>query len=842
MAPQLNNDLVQFRTIILSLLSYAAHPKLDTLIAKLTPKLADSTRFLIKMEIRQLAKPCVLIMDFRPYFNDCEPVKHQNSCHYLDKISKTLFLASVEKNNGLFSTHIYNELNDKAKKRHRAMVSDKESARLRSKIAIEDIQQVSLVNNTFFNEKPINAESQCRLFGYDPLGMSFKGKVTAGIEVSALDLNANGCVIKTPLQTIADCEQSVYLWFYDHDPSLDFQQEIVLEYSVEDHKKVQSGKFSHYLLKLTQSSDNKMIIALNDLLTKRLELSNQSQKKQIEPLVASINAKCHEQFLLSNTVDIPMLCAQYQSGWRPSTSLKTPSNQALWQFVSDDSGHEPLTRLFAHKKIQDALDNQREFDDYAYLLKHEYKTNAKSHQQFIVIWQSQLENDYAARTLLTKYVLNGDYRYLRLKVLPINAQQDAYVPSAMPDYINPAMALLNRPPNKQTLSLLKASTQLAILSDVTELNDVLAIENALAVKKIKLPKGQALKYPTKFTLAKLARKSMMEVVSIDNDDLRAEDRFEHEIKLTLTHCNNQSMAISGCSINISTRGLLIKLDQALKLKAGANIRLTMNVPYRGKTLSLVNQAYQLLASQDNGILRLAINGPENKHLACHALREFIYQKMDELTYSGFEQDSIYGLQRALRNVYANNHLSVPFFINQDKRQWHISSVAMNHHTKIQHFDEQDITTQHLLLKMIEQEKFRNYCLALLNKVNSENIVEVFYIITLPKKTSGSEQYSFWFSDIKQLQENGRLNEAFDKIRVLKDPTILRVQLSKPNKIMDKYFRDELNYLEQISSPSAQELKDAMALMTGIGEITDHTEQVLQMFDNFINKTELAKVG
>lgn len=842
MAPQLNNDLVQFKTIVFSLLSYATHPKLDTLIIKLTPKLVESTRFLIKMEIRRLAKPCVLIMDFRAYFDDCVPVKHQNAYHYLDKISKTLFLSSVEKNNGLFSTHLYNELNEKAKKRHRAMVSDQESAKLRSKIAIEDIQQVSLVNRNFFNEQPVNAESKCRLFGYDPLGMSYKGKINAGIEVIALDLNANGCVIKTPLETVTDCNQPIYLWFYDHDASLDFQQEIVLEYTVEDHKKVQSGKSSHYLLKLSQCSESKMLIALTDLIAKRMQLSNQSQQKQIEPLISSINAKCHEQFLVNNTVDIPMLCAQYQTGWRPSTSLKTPSNQSLWQFISDNTGHDALARLFAHTGIQTALNNQREFDDYAFLLKHEYSHNALNHQQFIIIWQSQLDDDYAARTLLAKYILNGNYRYLRLKVLPINAQEDAYVPSAMPDYINPAMALLNRPHSKQTLTLLKASTQLAILSDVTELNDVLAISNALAVRKIKFPETAALKCPEKFTLEKLARKSAMKVVSIDNDDLRAEDRFEHKIKLTLTHCNNQSMAINGISINISTRGLLIQLEKAIKLKAGANIRLTMDVPYRGKTLSLPNQAYQLLASQDKGVLRLAINGPENKHLACHALREFIYQEMDELTYSGFEQNSIYGLQRAMRNVYANNHLSVPFFINQDKRQWHISSIAMNHHTKIKHFNDKNVTTQHLLLKMVEQEKFRNYCLALLNKLNSKNLIEVFYIITLPKKSQISEQYSFWFSDIKQLQENGRLSEALDKIRILKDPTILRVQLSKPNKIIDKYFRDELNYLEQISSPSARDLKDNMALMTGIGEITDHTEQVLQLFDSFINKTELAKVS
>jgi len=54
-----------------------------------------------------------------------------------------------------------------------------------------------------------------------------------------------------------------------------------------------------------------------------------------------------------------------------------------------------------------------------------------------------------------------------------------------------------------------------------------------------------------------------------------------------------------------------------------------------------------------------------------------------------------------------------------------------------------------------------------------------------------------------------------------------VRLAKINGIMDKYFRYELDYLEQISSPSAEELRNSMALITGSGEITDHIEQVLQ---------------
>lgn len=854
MAAQLNEDLAQFKTIILSLISYATHPKLDTLIekltAKLTPPVVTSKRFLIKMEIKRLATPCSSVMDFRAFFDDCHPVKHKNVCHYLDKSSKTEFLKGVKNNNDIFSVLIYNELSEKAKKRHLAMMNNQEQDKAHSKIAISGVQKINLVNSHLFDEPQVQGKSKCRLFSYDPLGMSTRGKLKVGIEVSPLDINSSACLIKAPYQAIEDGDECVYLWFYQHDTSLDFKKEIVLKFIVTEHKKTQSGQFSHYLLCLSQASDHQMMIDFGELITKRLQVNNLSQSKHIKPLVASINAKCHEQYLLSNTVDIPMICAKYKTGWRPSISLKTPSNQALWQFFSDNSGHDPLARLFGNMAIQEAINTRGEFDDYAYILKHEYRINNANQavaehqpqQQFIIIWQSQLKDDITARTLLTKHVLNDNYRCVRLRILSVNAEQDAYVPSAMPSYVNPAMALLNRPLNKKTAHLLKASSKLAILSDVTELNKVLALNNALNVKHNYRCFETALNCPIAYILPNLKRKSSMEIVSVDNTDSRVEDRFEYDLSLTLTHSNRHKLNISGTTVNISCRGLLVKLDRKVRLKPGAHIRLKIDIPYRGKTITMPNQGYQLLSCQDDCILRLAINGQESKHTASQALREFIYKNMDELNYSGHQQESIYGLQRAMRNIYANNHLSVPFFIHQDKRQWHIGSVAMNQHTKIQHFDEKDISMQQMLLKMIEQENFRNYCLSLLNKINSKNPVEVFYILTLPRKLQQSEQYSFWFSDVSQLQKNGKLNDVLDKIKNVKKPTILRVQLSKANKMMDKYFRDELNYLEQISLPSADDLKSSLSLITGLGEITDHTEQVLQLIESFITKTELARVG
>lgn len=837
MASQLSNNLIQFRTIILSLISYNMHPKLETLIEKLTPKTSDATRFLIKMEIKRLAKPCFLVLDFRPYFDNCQPVQHQNICHYLDEISKVIFFDSVENNNNQFSIHMYNELSSQAKERHLEIVKLNNNAKAHCKISIDEIQSLPLVNNNIFLQQQVVDKSRCMLFSYDPLGMSNKGKLSIGIEVNTLDLNASSCVIKTPLQTIAPDNKIVFLWFFEHAISLNYEQKIVLKYTVEAHKKTQSGNHSHYLLKLSPDSETNMIIAMEELLACRLQLQSRYEENYIQPLIDSVSAKSHEQFFIDNTVDIPMICANYQTGWQPSSGLKTPSNKKLWQFFCDDTNHDSLVSLFCNEAIQDTINNNDSFDDYAYVIKHQYQDTF----QFIIIWQSQLNNDYSARSLLSKYLLNSHFIYIRLRTVAVNSAQDAYVPSAVPNDVSSTMAILNRPHSKKASALLKASSQMAVLSDVSELINILPLAESLSLQNTLISNEQAIQCANKFILGKLLQQSPMEVINVEENDYRNEDRFEYELALKLTRCENQTLSITGVTKNISSKGLLISLDAKFIFKPGAEVRLEMKIPYRGKILSMPNQLYQVLEGKNHNSVRLTIIGSEEKHAACLAIRELIYLNMDKMPVSGFEQGKTYGMQKAMRNVYANNHLSVPFFIHQDKRQWYISSVAMNQHTKLDNLKDTELTSKEMLMKMLQQESFRNYCLSLLNKININSPTVVFYTLALPRKRQDSPEYKFWFSDLDQLKETGRLIEVFEKIRDVKNISVLRVQLSKPSRIMDRYYRDELDYLEQISADNAQDLLNNISLINGIGEITDHTQQIFHLLNSDYSETELAYV-
>jgi len=624
MSEQLSTELEPFKTIILSLASYAMHPKLDILIEKLTPAQKPSIRFLIKVEIKRLSRPCPYVLDFRSYFAECEPVQYQNICHYLDKISKILFLDSVEKNNGLFTMNIYNEINIQAKKRHLKAVEQHKLTKHNYQIKTESVKSFQLVNDNICYDKQLNIFPRCKVFTYDPLGMSRKGKEEIGHSVTLLDVNPQNCVIKAPIETINYQDKIIYLWFYDHDKQLNYHQDIVLQYSIEDFKEVQSSPFTHYRLKLNTVSSSIMVGYLADLLHRINRIAGELLVNQVQPLIDSVYAKSHEQFVLNSSQDIAMVCAPYKTGWRPTAGLQTRSNQALWNFFSTEGNNDPIARLFCNPSLQSALDNQHKFDQYAYVLRHHYQENGDDKDQFIIIWQQQLIHDIAAQNYLIKNVLNGNYRYVRFSFTPIDVLSDAYNPSAVPSYVSPAMALLNRTLGKQVSEKLKKNSYLAVLSDVTEINTVLSLSKVLNIKDKLQSTDTALKCPTSFLLPLLQRKSPMEIVKVKENDVRAEDRFDVETPITITRCGNKPCTIHGFSENISTHGLSIKLSKPLQYRAGDEIQLSITMPYKNKIVTLPKQKYQLIGGKDRLNLRLVISTLESRHAASWMFRDYIY--------------------------------------------------------------------------------------------------------------------------------------------------------------------------------------------------------------------------
>jgi hypothetical protein len=290
--------------------------------------------------------------------------------------------------------------------------------------------------------------------------------------------------------------------------------------------------------------------------------------------------------------------------------------------------------------------------------------------------------------------------------------------------------------------------------------------------------------------------------------------------------------IDGVTQNVSIQGLLVKLSQETKFRAGEEIEIELTVPFAEKERTLKKQKYIVLGYDGHGAVRLLMNAVESKHLACRAIRKYLYQHIDSIEASGKRGSSIYGLQKAMRNIYAHNHFSVPFYLKATKHQQYINAASFSDNSSLKHLIYKNESSEEIILNLLSNKKFRESCLSIIAALSHQKLLSrAFYILVLPKEKNDEEEYSFWYRDLSVLKKSSQLQQYMNKVSNHGKPAILKVELKKSNKAQNMYYRDEITYLKTLNKELARDLEVQLESTIGIGEVTDLTDIATEMISN-----------
>jgi hypothetical protein len=502
--------------------------------------------------------------------------------------------------------------------------------------------------------------------------------------------------------------------------------------------------------------------------------------------------------------------------------MKTSGNDELWHFFSDNQQNFSLPVLLGNKDIQRALNKRETVDKYAFILKSSYKKNST----YSLIWYDDFINDKSAKVVFNRYFKKGLFRVIKISSSSINAKEDAYVPSALPCHVHPKMAVLNRIPPKPALDMIADCDHMLTVSDITSLYETVyqPVRGDVIELNALLPK--------RYQLSATDELSSTEIVTAENDEARSEDRFKLSFKVTITRCNNGISNIQGDTQNISIQGLLVNLSEESKFKAGEEIEIELTVPFAEKTRTLRKQKYIVLGYDGQGAVRLLMNAIESKHLACRAIRKYLYQHIDTIEACGKRGSRIYGLQKAMRNIYAHNHFSVPFYLKATKHQQYINAASFSDNSALKHLIYKNDSSEDIILNLLSNKKFRESCLSIIAAISHQNLLaRTFYILVLPKDKNTNEDYSFWYRDLSVLKKASQLQQYMNKISDHGKPAILKVELKKTNKVQNMYYRDEISYLKSLDKELATDLEVQLESTIGIGEVTDLTDIAIDMISN-----------
>lgn len=830
MSSVISPHLVRFTKQILSLVPYASNDRLEYLVQKLLPEESAGQHLAVKNEIKKLAQQSTKPIDLRALFPNCEMVKHNKITHFLDLIGKEYFNKKLLEYQNLYTIAIYHEVIADAQ--HRAgnknnpvinESNDNTSDIQLSEFKVDKVEPKPLVNKNIINQEVKKLNSSCKVFINPIMGMTSQGKKEVGITASIERMSNIKVVIKTQTKIEDIKANKVYLWLYDHHEDIDFNKELELGFEIIDSQISSVNNRFEYLLKFSVPLTEKQMRVLfsNYLMQKQRAIIGPTELF-IKPLFDSITSKGYEQLYLNKTHDIPLLCYKNDNAWHAKVAMKTSGNDELWHFFSDNQKNFTLPVLLGNKDIQNALNQREMVDKYAFILKSSFEKNCT----YSLIWYDEFITDKSVKAVFNRYFKDGLFRVIKISSSYINSKEDAYVPSALPCHVHPKMAVLNRAPPKAALDMIAGCDHMLTVSDITSLYETVyqPIKGGITELNALLPK--------RYQLSAIDELSSTEIVTAENDEARSEDRFLLSFKVSITRCNNVVTSIKGKTQNISIQGLLVNFYEETKFKAGEEIEVELIVPFAEQDRILKKQKYIVLGYDGQGAVRLLMNDIETKHLACRAIRKYLYQHIDTIEACGKRGSRIYGLQKAMRNIYANNHFSVPFYLKATKHQQYINAASFSGNSALKHLIYKNESSEDIILNLLSNKKFRESCLSIIAAISHQKLsARAFYILVLPKDKNKNEDYSFWYRDLSVLKKSAQLQLYMNKVSSHGQPAILKVELKKTNKAQNMHYRDEITYLKSLDKELASDLEIQLESTIGIGEVTDLTDIAIDMISN-----------
>lgn len=822
--------LVKFTKQILSLVPYASNDRLEFLVQKLLPGESAGRHLAVKNEIKKLAQQATKAIDLRSFFSDCQTVKHHQITHYLDAEGHAFFKEKLQAYQDLYTIAVYQEVIEHAQQRaqinnnadSRNGIDNADNSKF-SQFKIDKAEPKPLVNKNRIIDKVKQLNSSCKVFINPVMGMTSQGKKEVGITASIEKMNNRKVVIKTANKIDDIKANKVYLWLYDHHEEIEFDKELELGFEIIDSQTSAVNTHFEYLLKFSSPLTEKQMRVLfaHYLIQKQRALIGPTEQF-IKPLFDSVTSKGYEQLYLNKTHDIPLLCHKKNDKWHAKVAMKTSGNDELWDFFSDEQQSFYLPVLLANKEIQQALQARITVHKYAFILKSRYKGS----YAYSLIWYDDYVSDKYVKAVFKRYFKEGLFRVIKISSSRINSKEDAYVPSALPCHVHPKMAVLNRAPPKAALDMVHQCDHMLTVSDISSLYETVYQPMQGEVKELEslLPK--------RYRLSPVDLLENTEIVSAESDEARSEDRFVLSFKMAITRCQNVTTNIDGVTQNVSIQGLLVKLSQETKFRAGEEIEIELTVPFAEKERILKKQKYIVLGYDGHGAVRLLMNAVESKHLACRAIRKYLYQHIDSIEASGKRGSSIYGLQKAMRNIYAHNHFSVPFYLKATKHQQYINAASFSDNSSLKHLIYKNESSEEIILNLLSNKKFRESCLSIIAALSHQKLLSrAFYILVLPKEKNDEEEYSFWYRDLSVLKKSSQLQQYMNKVSNHGKPAILKVELKKSNKAQNMYYRDEITYLKTLNKELARDLEVQLESTIGIGEVTDLTDIATEMISN-----------
>lgn len=800
-------ELQQYASIIEQLKPMVKEPEFNQVLNQIAGHIPKEKRFLIKMEVKRLAKPCIRSIDLRGQVDqECGLYTYSDINHYLDDASIEVFEQQV-RIFGQYCFGVYETVIASAKRQiaaEREAIAKNQGHLPDNNAVRTEKYQASVVNLLEY------AQRQTERMNF-AMSLEIFTEHNKSVVATSIDISTSGLKLKTLSDLPFKTGEKVSVYFRGLEAEYALDKRDAVMYQVIDTTR--EAKENHIRLKRAEEFPNP---PFDQFLAKFIHGNKRRYKVNMSNTIDAIINKSCEQYFSPRYPSVPVFIDSVNGSLSPHYAMLNIVNRDILDYWTDEEDQLKLGYMLSEKRVKHLCSGNRLKQTEIYAFNH--IQNEK------IYFYSASQEELDAHPELKKVFLGFGSRKVSWRVFKVQALPasplDAHAPLSIPDAIGKKIKLQNAPPPPRLMAKLKNLQYIVHITDVTsELGQqcyaMINVER-YAIRQLKL-----------FGHPRNRKPADIKAYRYKYYENRIETRYLLRTSVDVTFAD---VTLQGISEDISVHGLRIELNKPFH--GSTDNRILLNFKKLQEITSkhnLTSLAYRVVhISSDYNVLHLrSIAGEEGKP-ARSFFDELIKQNRNKLkTYP--DEEEYPGIGHALRCINARNTAVTSFVVQKKQGSYQpyvcvtpeqenrITSIA-SHMTK-----EKELDFEFLFRDRLSEEPFVNVgfkqARAEIRTINAE-LFCMFDPTQTAQRMVVVSKWSHRFASHKA--RKNFIEEALKRGQFIAIRTIL-TNTDKPDTDM---LQLEMNYVSMYALHRAKALEENLWGIVGCAHLFDITDEVM----------------
>ncbi len=819
----MNQDLEKYRDTIEKLKPFVNEPDFNKILSQVAASVPNHKRFLLKMELKRLARPCTRVIDLRGRVDgECSLFEYNGITHFMDHVARETFDQQVQIF-GEYTLGVYEAVNN-TDNNYRVMHKKEKDDSAPTAPAAEETtapaipQEKNVVDEDSFlvpaycfanqsqrSEERMNFAVSIEMFS--ELNKSILG--------TTIDLSVSGLQFKTDQKDLFKANEIFNVFF----------RGLENEYALDKRNGIP------YTVVKIERTDNEQRIGLRRIIDQKhayfstfleqfIRGNKRRYKVNIDNTLQAIKTKSYEQYYIPNFTSVPIYIEHIEDHYSPRFVLTNDCNKSSIFYWANEHNELSLSYLLNTKRLTLAIKKgMTEFFVYTF-------NNVSNEKVFFYSASDvELDSDHKILKIFQGFASRkASWRMYKVQLTKVSPNQ-SYRPLSLPNDIGDNVRKENQPPPPRLLAKIKHVTHMALVTEVSdEMSTLLYQRYTVAKNHLPLIK--------KFGHSRQQPLQKMSLFRFKYQNLRVENRFQLRTPVVITHLG---VTIEGITDDVSPGGLCLEL----------------NAPYQGNTYSIIEAAFPKLQSmtkkyqlhnlqyevrnisKDGRVINLKTfidEGNSSLPTASQFFSELIKSNRSKLK-SDRDEEEFPGMGEALKNIYANNVQNIGFFIRKDGI--HLvpdaitKPVQYNRLLELFTYATKDADSLNMYPLFCADHKGHDYISDTLKslRMTSKPTSRELYIAFDRTKEKLFEAitgvYTDQFTDEKEHREF--ISKAMDNGRFF----AIKIFVARTGRPDTDLLRLEMSYVNVYAQHKAKSLEEDLWEIAGVGDIVDITDEAMR---------------